>query len=124
MSGELPRPEVVIPVPLTRRRRRERGFNQASIVARVVARRVGVPMQPRLLRKIRERAPQAGLTARRRRENAAGAYEARLPPSLRGAAVLLVDDVFTTGATVEAGAKALLGAGAGAVDVLTLARVP
>lgn len=123
-SGDLPSPRVVVPVPLSRRRRRDRGFNQASIVGRAVAKRAGVPMRPRILRKVCERPPQSGLSARQRRDNAAGAYDARLPRSLLGADILLVDDVFTTGATVNAGAQALLRAGAGAVDVLTLARVP
>ena len=67
---------------------------------------------------------QAGLSAAARRANARSAYRARLPRALRGKPLLLVDDVLTTGATAESAARALLVAGAGAVDVLTLARVP
>jgi ComF family protein len=114
----------VIPVPLSRRRQRERGFNQAELVARAVSRETGIRLVRRVLAKTSERPPQAGLSAAARRKNAAGAYRARLPASLRGKAVLLVDDVMTTGATADAAARALLRGGARAVDVLTLARVP
>jgi ComF family protein len=114
----------VIPVPLSRGRRRERGFNQAELVARAVAREAGLPLRARVLKKTKERPPQAGLSAAARRTNVQSAYRARLPRSLQGKTLLLVDDVLTTGATAEAAARALLAAGAGAVDVLTLARVP
>jgi ComF family protein len=122
--GELRGAAAVVPVPLSRGRKRERGFNQAEIIARAVAREARVPLRARILRKTKERPPQAGLSASARRTNVASAYRARLPRSLRGKTVLLVDDVLTTGATAEAAARALLAAGAGAVDVLTLARVP
>jgi ComF family protein len=115
---------AVVPVPLSRRRRRERGFNQAELIARAVAREARLPLRSRVLRKTREAPPQAGLSAAARRKNALSAYRARLPRSLRGKTLLLVDDVLTTGATAESAARALLAAGAGAVDVLTLARVP
>jgi ComF family protein len=124
LSGDLDRASAVIPVPLSRRRQRERGFNQAELVARAVSRETGIRLVRRALAKTSERPPQAGLSAAARRKNAAGAYRARLPASLRGKAVLLVDDVMTTGATADAAARALLRGGARAVDVLTLARVP
>jgi predicted amidophosphoribosyltransferase len=76
-----------------------------------------------MLVKTKDRPPQAGLSASARRKNVSGVYRARLPQALRGGVVLLVDDVLTTGATADAAARALLAAGAGAVDVLTLARV-
>jgi ComF family protein len=122
--GDLGGASAVVPVPLSPRRLRERGFNQAELIARAVAREAGLPLRRRILRKTRERPPQAGLSAAARRKNARSAYRARLPRSLRGKTLLLVDDVLTTGATAESAARALLAAGAGAVDVLTLARVP
>src|SRR3990170_3790764 len=97
---------------------------RSSAVARAVAREARVPLVARVLRKTKERPPQAGLSAAARRTNVVSAYRARLPRCLRGTTLLLVDDVLTTGATAEAAARALLAAGAGAVDVLTLARVP
>ena len=113
--------DVIVPMPLSPRRRRERGFNQAELIARVIARRTGLPVSP-LLGKVAERPPQAGLTAKARRDNARGAYRASLPAGCRKKRLLLVDDVLTTGASVEEAAKVLLRAGASSVDVLTLAR--
>ena len=122
-GSELASAAAVVPVPLSRRRRRERGFNQAELIALAVARESGIPLRARVLSRTKDRPPQAGLSATARRRNVSGVYRARLPEALRGEVVLLVDDVLTTGATADAAARALLGAGAGAVDVLTLARV-
>jgi ComF family protein len=121
--GELDAGAAVVPVPLHWRRRRERGYNQAELLARAIA---GAADRPccRALVKVAPRPPQAGLSAAARLRNAAGAYRARLPGRLLGARLLLVDDVFTTGATAEACTRALLRAGARSVDVLTVARVP
>lgn len=124
LSSELAGASAVVPVPLSRRRRRARGFNQAELIAKAVAREFRIPLQTRVLKKTRDRPPQSGLSASARRRNVAGVYRARVPLALRGKVLLLVDDVLTTGATAEAAARALLSAGAGAVDVLTLARVP
>jgi competence protein ComFC len=123
LLGELAKPAAVVPVPLSRKRRRQRGYNQSMLLAGVVARLAGVPMKSRILVKHKERPPQAELSAAIRWRNAAGAYRAQIPSYLRGKAILLVDDVFTTGATVEACTRVLLRAGAGSVDVLTVARV-
>ncbi len=122
--GELGRYDAIVPVPLSKKRRRERGFNQAERIARAVAKSAGAPVCSRVIRKVGERPPQAGLSRAARRLNARSAYRARVPAPLEGADVLLVDDVFTTGATVDAASRALLVAGVGSVDVLTLARVP
>jgi competence protein ComFC len=121
-TGDLDVGEAIVPVPLHWRRRRERGFNQAELLGKVIARAADRPCL-RALAKIAPRPPQAGLSAAARLENAAGVYRARLPARLMGKRLLLVDDVFTTGATVEACTRALLRAGARSVDVLTLARV-
>lgn len=123
LTGELEVGDAVVPVPLHWRRRRERGFNQAELLARAIAKAARRPCS-RALVKITERPPQAGLSAAARRRNAAGAYRPRLPAGLVGKRLLLVDDVFTTGATVEECSRALLRAGARSVDVLTVARVP
>ncbi len=122
-SGELRVPKAVVPVPLNRRRRRERGYNQAELLARTIAKIAGVPVVE-MLTKVKDRPPQAELEAASRWRNAAGAYRARIPRTLQGKDLLLVDDVFTTGATVETCVRALVRSGAGAVDVLTVARVP
>ena len=117
--------DVAVPVPLHPRRLRRRGYNQATLLARV-ALRYGARTRPRLhcglLRRVRDTPPQVtlathGADRRRNVENAFGAADA-----VRGKRVLLVDDVATTGATASACAAALLSRGAAAVHLLTLAR--
>lgn len=114
---------VVVPVPLHPRRQAQRGFNQAELLARALARRAGAVLEPAALVKLRETAPQAGLSAAARRRNVTGAYFPRRRAGLEGRTVLLVDDVFTTGATARACTRALRQAGAREVRVLSVARV-
>jgi len=113
--------EVIVPVPLHWRRRLARGFNQARLLARAVARRYAAPVAS-LLRRRRWTDSQAGLSHAQRRANVSGAFAVRRPEQVRGRRVLLVDDVMTTGATASACATALKRAGAHYVAVLTLAR--
>lgn len=114
---------VVVPVPLHPRRRALRGFNQAELLARALARGACVRLEPTVLVKLRETPPQAGLSAARRRRNVAGTYVARRRAAIERRTVVLVDDVFTTGATARACARALRAAGAAEVRILTVARV-
>lgn len=113
---------AVVPVPLHWLRRWRRGFNQAEVLARAVGRRYGLAVQPRCLARVRPTPPQHGDAAARRR-NVRDAFGVRRPERIAGKRLLLVDDVFTTGATANACATALRDAGAAAVGVLTLARV-
>jgi ComF family protein len=113
----------IVPVPLHAKRIRERGFNQASIVAHALSKSVRLPLdEVSLLRVSAAEKYRAGLDARGRRETVTGAFEVRHPRLVANENILLVDDVFTTGATVSACAETLLGAGASSVFVLTLAR--
>ncbi len=112
---------IVIPVPLSPERLWERGYNQAGLLARGFAELAGLPYAPAGAARVRHTASQVGLTADQRRQNVAGAFEAR-PRLVAGKAILLVDDVRTTGATLEACAAALRAAGAEQVWGLTLAR--
>jgi ComF family protein len=114
--------EVVLPVPLHRRRRRERGYDQASLLARVLARRLGTRFVSRALVRTRYTSQQALLPAARRWDNVRGAFAVRAPASVRGRRVLLVDDVMTSGTTADECAKVLKRAGAAHIQVLTLAR--
>lgn len=114
--------DVIVPVPLHRDRLRWRGFNQAHLLARRLGRRCGVPVDPFLLVRARPTPPQVGLDEADRRRNVAGAFVAPRPLALAGRSTLLVDDVYTTGATVEECARVLKRAGARRVDVLVLAR--
>lgn len=113
--------DVVVPVPLHAARLRERGYNQAALLARALARRVGLPLDERTLIRQRATASQVDLDVSRRKENVRGAFCCS-DRTLAGRRVLLVDDVCTTGATLEACAVALYEGGARSVQALTLAR--
>jgi ComF family protein len=117
--------DVVVPVPLSRLRLLSRRFNQAGILAQELSRRTGLAVDAHLLQRSRFTKTQVGLTHDQRRRNLAGAFRVRRnrQAALEGRNVLLVDDVITTGATVEACARALKRAGAARVDVLALALV-
>jgi len=109
-------------VPLFPARQRERGFNQARLLAEYLCVRLGKPLYPKALKRTRPTPSQTRLTARARAENVRGAFRGRPGAFPKGASVLLVDDVMTTGATVNACANALLHTGAGRVAVVTVAR--
>jgi ComF family protein len=115
--------DALVPVPLHPRRRRERGFNQAELLAAEVGRRGAVPVCTGTLVRRTDTASQAGLTAARRRANVAGAFAVRRRSRVAGRVIVLVDDVYTTGATARACARALRAAGAAEVRLLTVARV-
>ena len=117
----VPAGAVLVPVPLARERERERGFNQAALLAERLASPLSARLRPRWLARTRATAPQTELTAVERRRNVSGAFVAST--SARDADVVLVDDVFTTGATAAECARALRAAGARSVGVLTVARV-
>ena len=114
--------DLVLPVPLHRNRERARGFNQADLLARQLGRQCGIPLGGRDCVRVRDTPPQAGLRAAQRRKNVRGAFAVPRPAKVRGKRVLLVDDVMTTGATVDACARVLRQAGAEGVWVVTLAR--
>ncbi|MGD0634431.1 MAG: ComF family protein [Beijerinckiaceae bacterium] len=117
--------DVLIPVPLHRGRLASRRFNQAAMLARVISEQSGVPVDAFSLTRIKPTPPQVGLTRSQRAANVQGAF--RVPPQARlhieGKAAVLIDDVMTSGATINAASRALLRAGAARVDVLVFARV-
>lgn len=113
----------IVPVPLHDKRLRLRGFNQASILAQALSRGLRLPLdEVSLVRVASTEKYRAGLDAKGRHDTVTGAFEVRHPRLIANENVLLVDDVFTTGATVSACAEALTAAGARNVFVLTLAR--
>jgi ComF family protein len=114
--------ELILCVPLHPRRLRQRGFNQSLLLARRVSRAHSIPLNFTALQRTRHTQPQTQLSGPERQKNIRGAFEVRRPEAIAEKEILLIDDVFTTGATVQECAKVLLKAGAKRVDVLTLAR--
>jgi ComF family protein len=129
LDGEAPREMLVIPIPLHRRKARERGFNQTRLLAShalAVLKKTRpewkLTLGPRMLERTRNTESQAGLTPRKRRANLRRAFLVTAPEAVNGKHVLIVDDILTTGATARAAALALKRAGAETVWVATLAR--
>jgi ComF family protein len=117
--------DMIIPVPLNRRRLLWRRFNQSAVLALEVAQHASRPYEPTLLHRVKRTAPQVGLSQVQRRDNVRGAFRVSkaMRPRLEGQRVLLIEDVITTGATVNACARELKRAGAQRVDVLALGLV-
>jgi ComF family protein len=113
------RPDCLVPLPLSRNRQRERGFNQAGEIARHLERRLGVPVY-RVLARTRDTTPQVALPWHARAANVRGAFTATRP--LAGLSIAVIDDVMTTGATLDAAALAALAAGARVVEAWVGAR--
>jgi len=114
--------DLLLAVPLHGKRLRERGFNQAHLLISRWARDQGVSLDDSLLLRHRKTQPQTGLTLPARKRNVKGAFVVQKPESVRGRRILIIDDVYTTGATVSECARVLMNAQAEYVDVLTLAR--
>lgn len=115
--------DVIVPVPLHAGRERERGFNQAVVIAQELARLSGLPIDEHsVVRGLHTERHRAGMDAKARRKSVAEAFAVRHRDLIAGKSVLLIDDVFTTGATASACAQALRDAGAEEILVLTIAR--
>jgi ComF family protein len=114
--------DIVVPVPLHRQRERERGYNQADLIAKPLARKLGLPYRAVLLVRTKPRPDKHILSFEERWDSVRGAFATRPGAKVDNLRVLLVDDVMTTGATLDACAKALRGAGAKSVIGLTVAR--
>ena len=120
----LPRPQWLLPVPLSRQRQRQRGFNQAQMLAQWLGQHLHIAVNSQCLQRIRDTPAQQGLDAHTRRRNLRQAFRVQQSSLLAGRPVALVDDVLTTGATATCLARLLLQAGASRVDVYCLARTP
>ncbi len=112
----------LVPVPLHPERRAARGFNQSELLARVVGSTLGLPVHAGVIERTRATPPQVHLKRQQRLTNVQGAFAATVPGALRGGRFLLIDDVCTTGATLQAAAQALHEAGADEIWALTVAR--
>lgn len=116
------RPDLILPVPLAAARLRERGFNQSVELARPLARLLGVPLELEHIRRCRDTTPQAGLPWKERAKNIRHAFECHI--DLAGKTVLVIDDVMTTGATLNELARTLKAHGAARVENRIVARAP
>ncbi len=114
--------DLVVPVPLHPRRKRERGYNQAALLGKELADLLGLSCPESVLSRVRATLPQVGLTDTERSQNVRHAFRCIRPTSIQGRRILLIDDVMTTGSTVASASESLLDAGAKRVCVLTLAR--
>lgn len=113
--------DVVLPVPLSHRRLRQRGYNQAGLLAFPLAAAFRLPYIPGALTRVRDTLSQVGLNEKQRIHNVREAFTAK-PQRIRGKKILIIDDIATTGATIDSCASALLAAGARSVCAMTLAR--
>lgn len=116
--------DVVFPLPIHRHRERERGFNQSALLAREFCRSTGLPLVQDALERTVYRQPQVGLGEAERRENVKDAFRVTQPRAVAGKSVLLIDDVWTTGSTLNEAARVLLVAGAARVFAYTVAHEP
>lgn len=119
---ELPRADMVLPVPLYKKRLRERGFNQSALLGKYVAKRLEVPLNLSSLVRNRDTRPQVGLSAKERKKNIKNAFEVNGKEVIKGRRIILIDDVFTTGATARECSRVLKNAGAQEVFVITLSH--
>lgn len=119
-KGGFPRPDLIVPVPLSDRRMRKRGYNQAALLAREVSERCGIPCLEGALRRVRDTRPLKTEGVLERQENLKRSFLV-YGNDVKLKSIMLIDDIYTTGATVDACAKALLSAGAVNVTFLTLA---
>ncbi|WP_338522367.1 ComF family protein [Pseudomonas batumici] len=120
----LPRPDLLLPVPMAARRLRQRGYNQAAMLANWLAKSLEIRTDEHCLRRIQDTLAQQGLDARARRRNLLQAFALAPGAKVEGLHLAVVDDVLTTGATAESLARLLIKAGARRVDVYCLARTP
>jgi ComF family protein len=120
----LPRPDALLPVPLANKRLRQRGFNQAAMLARWLSESLYLPCEEAVLRRVKDTDAQQSLDAKSRKRNLRNAFNLMPDAQVKNRHFALVDDVLTTGATAQALARLLMNAGAARVDVYCLARTP
>jgi ComF family protein len=120
--ADLPRHDVIVAVPLSKQRQRDRGFNQSHELAETIAFESTIPVSASIVARTIDTPPQVGLPRNQRHQNVHAAFAATDVDAVRGTSILIVDDVFTTGATIAEVARVLKQSGAARVDAVTVAR--
>ena len=116
--------DIIIIVPISKKRKKERGYNQSELIAKEISRIIDAKIVPNILYKIKNTVPQSSLNKKQREENAKGAYKARDCQKIRNKKILLVDDIYTTGNTINECAKVLVqkGINRNQIGALTIAK--
>lgn len=116
--------DIIIIVPISKHRKKERGYNQSYLIAKEISKIIKIPIAKKILYKIKNTVPQSSLNRKQREENAKGAYKIRNTTKLYNKKILLIDDIYTTGNTVNECAKVLMHNGVKREDigVLTVAK--
>ena len=120
--GFLKKYDIIIPVPISLARRRERGYNQSEIIARKISKMVGIPIETQVLKKEKHNQPQSSLNKKQRKENVKNVYKIQNELKIQRKEILLLDDIYTTGATANECAKMLKQAGGERIGILTIAK--
>lgn len=123
VCGFLKSYDIIIPVPISKKRKQQRGYNQSELIAKKIAQNMnGIEYYDQVLYKIRETIPQSKLDKKKRAQNLLDAYIVKNSELIKNKKVILLDDIYTTGSTVNECSRVLIGAGAKEIGVLTLAK--
>lgn len=114
--------DIIVPVPLSKKREKERGYNQSGLIAKEISKKTNIKMDKRCLRKIKNAVAQSTLNKEDRYINIEGAYRVNDSKNIQNKSILLIDDIYTTGSTVNECSKIMLQAGTKKVGVLTIAK--
>ena len=116
--------DIIIIVPISKQRKQDRGYNQSELIAKEISKIIKVPIKRKMIYKVKNTVPQSTLNKKQREENAKGAYEAPSTTKLKNRKILIIDDIYTTGNTVNECAKILVQKGIerSNIGVLTIAK--
>ena len=122
LYGFLKKYDIMIPIPISSSRKRERGYNQSEILARKISKMAGIPIEMQVLKKEKHNQPQSSLNKQQRRENVKNVYKVQNELKIQNKEILLFDDIYTTGSTANECARMLKIAGSSTVGILTIAN--
>lgn len=121
LYGFLKKYDIMIPIPISSSRKRERGYNQSELLARKISRMASIPIEMQVLKKVKHNQPQSSLNRQQRKQNVKNVYKVQNELKIQNKKILLFDDIYTTGSTANECARILKGAGSSTVGILTIA---